>query len=376
MKKLKTYKVCHLTSVHSINDIRIFTKECSSLAKNKFEVTLIACSDRFFEDFKNGVKRISLGIPVKNRVQRIIKRTRAVYKKALEIDADLYHLHDPELLIFALRLKRRGKKVIFDSHEFYGLQIREKEFLPKVLRNAIASLYLKYEAYVCRKIDAVVQVCTINGVDYFDQRSKQTIFVTNAPDISVFLPNNGIPFTKRSSIIYLGGLTHSRGITNLVEASAYTSVQITLAGPIEEPYKTDLELLPEFKSIAYLGILDKQEVINCLNQSLAGIATLLNIGQYNKIDALPTKVYEYMAMGIPVILSNTPFNKQMNELYKFGICVDSANPKEIAEAINYLKNNITEAEEMGKRGKEAIEKFINWNYESQKLIKLYNLILS
>ena len=49
-----------------------------------------------------------------------------IYKKALEIDADIYHFHDPELLPYGLKLKKKGKSVIFDSHENYSEQIKEK----------------------------------------------------------------------------------------------------------------------------------------------------------------------------------------------------------------------------------------------------------
>jgi hypothetical protein len=110
-------KVCHLTSVHPIDDVRIFHKECISLAKNGYDVTLIACGEREYEEIKNGVKCISLYVPVKNRLERMIKRPKAIYKKALEIDTYIYHFHDPELLPLGKKLKRKGKKVIYDAHK-------------------------------------------------------------------------------------------------------------------------------------------------------------------------------------------------------------------------------------------------------------------
>ena len=99
--------ICHLTSVQSINDVRIFTKECTSLANAGFNVTLIACGETAFEDTANGVKRISLHVPVKNRLQRFLKRPKAVFKKALEVNADIYHFLDPELLPAWLILMRK-----------------------------------------------------------------------------------------------------------------------------------------------------------------------------------------------------------------------------------------------------------------------------
>ena len=96
--------VCHITSVHPINDVRIFHKECKSLAAAGFNVTLIACGDNYLETYNEGVKQIVLNIPVKNRVERMISRSNAIYIKALELDADIYHFHDPELLNIGLKL--------------------------------------------------------------------------------------------------------------------------------------------------------------------------------------------------------------------------------------------------------------------------------
>ncbi len=87
-------KVCHVTSVHPRYDTRIFIKECTSLANVGYDVTLLV-ADGKTDEIKNGVKIISVtGIP-KSRFQRIIKSSNIMYKKALEVDAEIYHLHDP-----------------------------------------------------------------------------------------------------------------------------------------------------------------------------------------------------------------------------------------------------------------------------------------
>jgi hypothetical protein len=92
-------------------------KECVSLVSAGYEVTLIV-NDALPNEDKNGVKIKSLAIPVKNRRERIKKVSKAAYLKALEESADLYHIHDPELLPIAVELKKKQKKVVFDSHEF------------------------------------------------------------------------------------------------------------------------------------------------------------------------------------------------------------------------------------------------------------------
>jgi len=364
-------KICHITSVHNINDIRIFEKECVSLAKHGYDVTLIACGDTAFCDKKKGVKRISLKVPVKNRLQRFIKRTTKVFYKALEVDAEIYHLHDPELLPIGIKLKRRGKKVIFDSHEFYGEQIKEKTYIPKIFRYLLAKTYKLYETYVTTKIDAVIQICTIQGKNYFSNRAKINAFISNSSILKNNTPNN-ITFKERKSIAYIGALSHNRGITHLVKAANIANAKLILSGQfVSIEYRKTIESLPEYKNVEYTGFLSQENVATLLNTCFVGISTLLHLSQYNKIDTFPSKVYDYMAAGIPVIISNTEYAKKMIHKYQFGICVTPDNIDEISEAIIYLQKNPKKATEMGKNARAAYEKEFNWSIEEKKLVELY-----
>lgn len=133
-------KVCHVTSVHPRYDTRIFIKECTSLTNAGYDVTLLV-ADGKPDEVKNGVKIISVSDIPKSRFHRIIKSSNVMYKKALKVDAEIYHLHDPELLSLARKLKKAGKKVVFDSHENYPAQIKVKGYIPYILRSAISSLY-------------------------------------------------------------------------------------------------------------------------------------------------------------------------------------------------------------------------------------------
>lgn len=364
------FKVCHITTVHSIDDVRIFHKECISLAAAGFDVTIIACSDIAFEDSINNIRRISLQVPVTNRLLRFFKRSKAVYKKAIEVNSEIYHFHDPELLPVALKLKKRGKKVIFDSHEFYGEQIKHKKYIPFVLRGLIAKLYMKYEAFVCKKLDAVIQICTLNGLDYFNKRATKTIFVTNAP---VLEKNATVAFTQNNeSVIYMGDLNYYRGITHIIKASANAKVPLILAGNFSpKEYNEQVKQLEEYSNVDYKGFVNQDHINSLLNKSFAGLSTLLHVGQYPIIDTFPTKVYEYMAAGLPVIISNTRFAERMIKKYRFGLCVNPESVEEISKAISFLKNNKEIASQMGENGRKAFEEKFNWQIEEKKLIKLY-----
>ena len=380
-KNIRT-KVCHLVSRHKMNDMRVFEKECKSLAKGGFDVTLIGFGEQAKEETIDGVKCVSLYYPIKNNLEILLKRNKLTYEAALKVDAEIYHIHEPELLPVGKKLKRKGKIVIFDSHEYYGWQLRDNIHKIKIVNvpasfmKTIGDLYMRYEKRICMKLDAVIQVCTMNGIDYFEGRCKRTLFIRNLPNITDFTRNNNISFESPISISMIGGITKERGVTQLVKAAGKTEATLNLAGNfIPKSYEDELRRLPEYKNVNYRGFLDKKGMVSLLEETAIGASTLLNIGQYDKIDTFPTKVYDYMAMELPIIISNTDFAKEMNEKYNFGICVDPSNPDEIAQAIIWIKDHPQEAAKMGGNGRKIIENEWNWGKESQKLLDFYNELL-
>ena len=107
-------KVCHLSSHHSPSSVRIFKKQCVSLAKVGYSVTYIVPGNG--ESIKDGVK-LEYIKQRKGIIARILIKPYFVYKKAKSIKADIYHFHDPELMLFGFLLKFMGRKVIYDIHE-------------------------------------------------------------------------------------------------------------------------------------------------------------------------------------------------------------------------------------------------------------------
>ncbi len=362
-------KVCHMTSAHPSEDVRIFQKECVSLAQAGYEVYLVERGESYD---KNGVHIIGVGDIPGKRIKRMTVGAKKVYRAALALNCDIYHIHDPELLPYCKKLKSRGKKVIFDSHELTRAQILRKNYLPSFALRLISKLYAAYENRVLKEIDGVIFPCTINGA--FPLPGKRQVLLNNVPRLAE-LYNHYKPDAKKepNTVCTVGSLTYDRGIKHLVLAAHRAGCKAILAGTVmPSMFETELKQMPESKDAEFLGQINREQVRKVYERSMVGVSSILNVGQYTMAENLPTKVYEFMAMGLPVILSRNSFNESMIQQYQFGICADPENTDELTAAIRELLDNPEKSKELGRNGRKAVQSVFNWEHEQEKLLELYN----
>lgn len=363
-------RVAHLTSVHPRYDSRIFWKQCRSLAAAGHDVSLVV-ADGLPDEVCDGVKIAGVR-KLPSRWKRMLVTPRRVLAKVLELDADIYHLHDPELLTVALALKRAGKRVVFDSHEDVPRQILSKHYLWKPIRSSVSWLAAAYERFVCSRLDAVV-AATPTIREKFLRINPRTIDVNNYPllgEFDAFSATDDSP--KDAAVCYVGGISAVRGIKELVRALALTSgsMKLLLAGSfIESEVSAEVRTMEGWRRVEELGWLGRDGVGEVMQRSLAGIVTLHPTLTY--MDALPVKMFEYMSAGLPVIASDFPLWRRILDDAKCGICVDPMDPKAIAGAIDWIAAHPEEARRMGENGQRAVRERYNWHEEGRKLIGLY-----
>jgi len=366
-------KITHLTSAHPRYDTRIFVKECSSLAKvDNYEVSLVV-ADGLGNEEKNSVNIYDVG-KIEGRINRITKTTKGVFKKAKELDSDIYHMHDSELIPVGLKLKKLGKKVIFDSHEDVPKELMGKPYLNKMLLKIISTLFSIYEKRSCRQFDYIV-TATPTLREKFLEINSSVIDINNFPIIEE-LASNTLWKDKKDTVCYVGVISESRGIKEMVKSFEYFSdARLNLGGNFNTAsLRDEVEKYIGWKYVNDLGYLSRENVANIMSESKAGLVILHDMENYK--DALPVKMFEYMAASLPVISSDNELWKSIIEASNCGICVNPMDPKEIAEAIQYIIEHPKEAEEMGTNGRNAVLKIYNWGIEEKKLFKLYESIIS
>jgi glycosyltransferase involved in cell wall biosynthesis len=367
LEQKRTIKVCHLTSAHQPDDVRIFHKECSSLAKNGFSVFLVAanCAD----EIKNGVHIVGAKAEVAGRFTRMLKTSRIVYEKALSLDADIYHFHDPELLPYGLKLKKKGKKVIYDAHEDVPKQILGKYWINKYLRKTVAQTFRAYENYVSRRLDYVLTATPFIR-DRFIKVNSSCIDINNFPLLSEL--SSETDWTKKENeICYIGGISVIRGIFQLIDAmDKIEGYKLNLAGNFS-PANLREEIIskPSWNKVNEFGFVGRHETIKIMERSKVGIVTFLPLP--NHVDAQPNKMFEYMSAGIPVLGSHFPLWQEIIEKNNCGLCIDPKDPKAIAEALMEILSNDSSAEQMGKNGRKAVIEKYNWTAEEKKLVDVY-----
>ena len=148
-------------------------------------------------------------------------------------------------------------------------------------------------------------------------------------------------------------------------------IRLVLAGPIDEGFHEELKSMPAYSVVDYRGVCSREEVKAIYEEAFIGTSTIQPVLQYPLLENLPTKVYEYMMNAMPYVISDFDYSKSVVSKYNCGIAVDTTKPTEIAKAISYLASHKTEAIEMGRNGRMAVLKELNWENEEKKLYRVY-----
>jgi glycosyltransferase involved in cell wall biosynthesis len=371
MKPARSLKVVHLSSAHYAADTRIFHRECKSLAKAGHDVTLLAQHDR--DTMIGGVKIKALQKP-KSRWRRWTAGIWQVYRYVMDQNADLYHFHDPELIPVGMWLSLRGKRVIYDAHEDLPKTFPYKYYIPAFARRTLGWLAGRIENLAVKRFAGVVAATPMIAKKFYPHNTNAVV-VRNFPVLEELMRGPSLPWNDRQPlVVYVGSTGAERCLKEAITAMSLLpqelNARLALAGPVTPRQRQEVERLAGSERTDLLGFVDRREVAALLGRGRVGLVLAHPVP--NLVNALPVKLFEYMAGGVPVIASDFPLWRQIVDDSKCGMLVDPHDTQAIARAIEYLLTHPSAAQQMGAHGRAAVQAHYNWKTEEQQLLAFYN----
>jgi glycosyltransferase involved in cell wall biosynthesis len=358
--------VVHITSVHPANDNRIRFKECRGLSQHGYKVVLVN-ANRQPQTRDDGVEVVTLKRPW-SRLTRMLLTTFCVVRAAAKHKPALYHFHDPELLPYVQLLSLMGKRVVYDMHEHVPKAILDKDWISRPLRKPISLLIKGLERILLWRVP-VIFAETSYVEDYPFVRDYE--IVQNFPDLSQLL-HIDVPKQDRFALAYMGGVSVIRGSDIMQQAFDQVKakghdIEMHLVGRGTLPGLGTDQPAPD--GITTHGFLPAEDGFNVVGRCHVGLAVLKPIPNY--LRSFPTKMFEYMALGLPIIVSDFPMYRTVLEGSECGYLVDPTDVDQVTNALIELIKDPERATQMGQRGRAYVQKHYTWKNEFQHLLNLY-----
>jgi glycosyltransferase involved in cell wall biosynthesis len=311
---------------------------------------------------------------------RLLLSYPAVLVYALRLRPALVHLYDPELIPMGLLLKAvLSVPIILEVHE----NLHKKSDQKARIHGRLALPFFRWFDGLARRHFHLI--LTEHGyLDTYTNLTHPATVVYNYPQLSFFEPFRTAyqPDPMSPKLFYIGLLSIARAFDTLVAGLAmlknqYPVFEMHLFGE-QRLTNDELTTLPGYDTVrdnlVFHGYTNQQVALQAAAEATLGLALLKPIGDY--ADSYPTKLFEYMALGLPVLTTDLPLNRAIVERHGCGLCVPADSPQALADALAWFIEHPEQARQMGERGRQAVEQHYNWDSEAVKLLTLYRIALN
>jgi len=362
--------ICYLSGMFSRNDSLIFHLQGRSMVRAGYRVSYVVC-DLLPDETMDGVELISCRFKPKNRLERMRKTGKLLLKKALELDADIYQISEPELIRVGLKLKKAGKRVVYNMREYSSADLRHKAYLNRFLRVPASWALEVLMKRGFRRFDAVFSV-TPELVEVVKTKWKinHSYLLTNFPEVNPDFSLSLEEYLQRGDILVYFGTIYSTSRQENVFAALEKMPRIhyLLAGimGVDTGYLTDL---PYWNRVEFINGFRRDSLPEILAR-----ASISNVLRDDSVSGTPNgslgvlKIFESMEAGLPIICSDVSVNRSILDEYPCGLAVDVNDPNAIQEALRYLVDNKEQAYIMGQEGRRAVVEKYNWENQFKTYI--------
>lgn len=341
------------------------------------------------------LKKIRAKLPANDRLKMFVNKVymflarkffeispfdRFIIAKALNFNADVYHVHDlPCLKAGWYAAKAKKVPLVYDAHELYYAQ----DILPEKVQKKYFFLEKKYIKYPKTVITVNSFIAGLMADRYKIPSPKVIMNCTELP--ANFAPETAnkkirekgkIPDIYEKIVLYQGWISPERNIATLVKGVKWFPENTCLAIIGYGDYEKTLREIADREGIServfFLGKVPSDEMLNYSAGADIGIIPYKAIDD-NHLYCSPNKFFEYVLAGVPIVTEDLPFFRAMKEQYKVIETTNMDSPESFGKTISQLLSNPNILEEM-KKNCERAGKELNWEQEGKKLLDIYENI--
>ena len=370
-----------VTSIHDDFDKRIW-RHAVSMAETGYTVHLVCpwvvteesekVEGIFFHPFERVTKRRQRPylVPI-----RLWKKIQPLINKV-----DIIHFHDIDILPWMAMISL-FKPVVYDVHENYADEMLVRDWIPGFLR---LPLYWAVNTgqYICsRMIRNIVLVTEAQKKDFNSPRIN-SIIVHNYASLKLIDDAANDYLTRDQAIIFPGSQYMSNGTMFLLDIAQMTKKEIPdikfLISDAFESERFRERFIRELKSrkledmFEIMPMVPSSEIIKLLNRATISINPVLRVRK--QLRAINTKLFEFMAAGIPFISSDLPYPTELVRDTGAGLLAQPESAASFAKQIYRLAQDRQFALFLGKNGQRAFNDRYSWESQMPVLKHFYESI--
>lgn len=363
-------RVVHVTTVHQPFDPRIFYKQLGSVRDAGFDAHLVAPYSA--DETCDGVTIHALPVP-ENRLQRILLQPQA-FRRAVSLDGDLYQIHDPELLPMAFLLQKwTGAAVVYDMHENY----RSKGGISGW---AVRSL----ERWSFSWLDHVL----VAEESYSFIANGHSVDVSYIPNYVLDLQSGPSPDQSRAPqfpddphLLYSGTISDGRGLETMMDLAAESLRQqrpmtLELVGICRyEGQRTRAErrierggLSSVVHRVGWDSYVRPPDLWERYKKADVGLALFEPHSNYR--ESIPTKFYECLHFGVPLLCSDFPLWRKFVEQHECGVVVPAGDPSAVLDVLDEWHKHPDRYQRLAENAQEASSQY-RWEPIGERVVGIY-----
>lgn len=366
-------RVLLLSTVHLATDSRVMYKIAPSL-QSRYRVL---CALPGLRSSAAG-SIVTFGMPhFRHLLLRLLISHPVAWLQCVRARPDLVHIFVPELIPMALALQWMGVKVIYEVQENlykkFAIKRYNKHFIFK-------KLFVLFDRIARRRFH-----CIFTDDAYLQEYrnlGKPFAIVHNYVSLPLIDHFAGVRTLQAApEFFYLGVVSMERCLDTMVRAltilkSQLPAFHLHLFGPVRASQK-EIEAIPGYSSVkehlTFHGYTDQRDALRYAASAVAGIALLRPVADYP--ESFPTKLFEYMALKLPVITSDFPIYREIIAGAQCGFCIPPDDAQALAARLAACIADPDMRIRLGENGRKAAESRFNWRLEEAVLLSFYEQVL-